>query len=343
MTTLGFSPGLVKLISNYLGNRSFRVVLGGSTTGSFDMINGVPQGSVLSPVLFNIYLHDIPLDDKILTTQFADDITLHLTHNDPRRAQNQFNIYLCRLTKYFNNWKLILSAKKSEFINIIGRVRDTGIKLRRIARRMKITLNGLLLNESKNIRLLGLQLQKNNTFTENVKIRLNKTRRARFALRGILSNKFVNIGVKTGLYKTYLRSILTYAAPVWCQPPLITAHQMELFRVFERSCLRSTANIRRERGSFKHIKLNEIYDKSGCQRIDRFIAQLHINFFEKCIKSKNKKFSYSTYGGRNNNNYKPIYYLYKLHFKNRLFNNDNLLIFHERYNRSPGLVCNTQQ
>lgn len=342
LTRLGFHPGLAKLIQGFLTGRTFSVALNGFTSDLFHMINGAPQGSVLSPTLFNLYLHDLPIDDKILTTQFADDITLHITHNNPPRAQNQINIYVCKLIEYFKNWKLLLSAEKSEFINILGRVNDTSLKLRKKARNMKITIGGLLQTHKKSIRLLGVQFQSNNTFVENIKIRLMKARRARFAIQKVLSNKYVDIRIKTGLYKTYLRSILTYAAPVWCQPPLVSAHQMELLRCFERSCLRNTANIKRDIGSYKHISLEDIYKTSNCDRVDRFISRLHVDFFEKCIKSRNKKFKYSIYNG-SGVKYKPIYYIHKLHIKNRLYRNGDLLLFHTRFNRQPGLVYNTRQ
>lgn len=342
MSKLGFGPGLCKMIKNFLTNRTFTIFLNGFTSDIFKMVNGAPQGSVVSPTIFNIYLYDIPTNDMLLTTQFADDITLHITHNNPKRAQDVINQHLCKLTKFFKNWKLLLSSGKSEFINIVGRLTDTGPTLRKKASNMKISLDGQILYESKSIRLLGVQFQKNNTFNENIKIRLAKAKRARFAVRKILSNRSIEKNVKTGLYKTYLRSILTYAAPVWCQPPLISAHQMELLRTFERSCLRNTANIVRDRGSFKHVKIKNIYDASSCIRIDKFIAGLHIDFYEKCIKSKNPKFKYTIYKGTGNK-YKPMYYIHKLQVENKLYTNNDLLLFHRRYNRRPGLVYNTGQ
>lgn len=65
--------------------------------------------------------------------------------------------------------------------------------------------------------------------------------------------------IKCMLYKLYIRLILIYAAPVWCRLPAVSAHQMERFRIFKRSCPRSAANIRRPRGQFKLVRIGSIY------------------------------------------------------------------------------------
>lgn len=59
---------------------------------------GVSQGSVVGPIIFNIYTHDMPSHHEIQISQFADDTTLFYTHKEPRLAQNYFNIYLQQLT-----------------------------------------------------------------------------------------------------------------------------------------------------------------------------------------------------------------------------------------------------
>lgn len=207
----------------------------------------------------------------------------------------------------------------------MGLISDTNRGIRARARAMKIKLNGQLLPFSKNIRLLGVQFQTNNRFTKNVGIRIEKARRAKMSIKRLLCNRVIENRVKTNIYKLYIRSILTYGAPVWCQPPHVRAHQMELMRVFERSCLRSTANIKRDIGTFRHIGIADIYDKSNCVRIDKFISQLHINFYEKCRKSRNPKFNFTRFTGRNIK-YKPEYYLHKLHTEGRLLENDKLLV-----------------
>lgn len=339
MNKLGFGPCLVKLIKSFLVGRSFSVVMDGFTTSPFHMKDGSPQGSVLSPILFNIHVHDIPVNKFAQCTQYADDTTIHLTHDNPGWAQNILNGYLVEMVNYFKKWKLLLSKNKTELINIVGLVKDTNVRLRKRAREMKIVLNDGLLPFSKTIKLLGVQFQANNLFTNNVKLRLEKARRAKFAIERIMKNSYIDTKIKVNIYKSYLRSIITHGAPMWCQPPHVSSHQMEKIRIFERACLRRAVNIKRPIGSFKHIRVSEIYEKSGIVCIDRFITGLHFNFYKKCLQMRNAKFKYNRYGGTGKR-YKPIYYIHKLISKDKLLRNGILTLFHERYNGRGGLVYN---
>lgn len=134
-----------------------------------------------------------------------------------------------------------------------------------------------------------------------------------------------------------------YGAPIWCLPPSTSSHQMELLRSFERNCLRSTANIQRPIGCYKHVKIKQIYEKSSCIRIDRFAAQRHISFYNKCKHATNSKFKFENKNqNRVNLPYKHISHIFNLHENGQLLTNDDLLIFHTRYN-NHGLVYCTDQ
>lgn len=190
--------------------------------------------------LFNIYVHDFPLDQHALLTQFADDTTIHLTHNNPKWAQCILNRYLVNINNYLKDWKLMLSSGKTEMINIMGRVSDTSAKLRKNARGIKITLDGNIIPISNDIRLLGVQFQTNNLATKNIKIRIMKARRAKMSIIRLLRNQFMCPNIKNTIYKLYLRSILTYGAPIWCQPP----HLVPIRWKFSDASKESALNIR---------------------------------------------------------------------------------------------------
>lgn len=341
MQKLDFNPLLIKSIKTLLCDRKFVIRLPGILSDTFNMRNGTPQGSVLSPILFNIYLHDIPLDNNIKITQFADDTTIYYTHKNPRMAQQQLNNYIKKISEFFDNWKLILNESKTEFINIIGTQKDTKTHLRKGAKQMKILVGEHTIHQSNHIRLLGLYLQKNNKFNVHIKTKLEKARKAKHCLIKILKNKFIEPRIKVCIYKQFIRPILSYACTIWAKLPNTSSHQMELIRRLERSCLKMATNLRRKRHSYKHVKNSEIYERSGCIRFDRFVLLRHCEFYSKCSNSQNNKIrdliSPDSVGA-----YPSITSMYDLHTGGNLMVNDQLLIFHKRYN-GMGTVYNTDQ
>lgn len=102
MMKLNFNLFIIKIIRSLLDSRRFAVRIANDMSEWHDMLCGTPQGSVLSPILFNLFMYDIPINDNVKLTQFADDTTIHITHKQPKVAENFLNVYLIELLAYFN-------------------------------------------------------------------------------------------------------------------------------------------------------------------------------------------------------------------------------------------------
>jgi hypothetical protein len=72
-----FSLTLIKLISSFISNRKFRVMAEGELPKPQDIQGEVPQGSVLSPTLYNLFIHDTPQAPGVYLALFADDIYIY--------------------------------------------------------------------------------------------------------------------------------------------------------------------------------------------------------------------------------------------------------------------------
>ena len=74
---------------------------------------GCPQGAILSPLLFNIMLSDLPLDDAVQVLSYADDITLVLTGKVNMALQTLMQSYLSKVVDWFGGWGLTVNPSKS--------------------------------------------------------------------------------------------------------------------------------------------------------------------------------------------------------------------------------------
>jgi len=78
----GFRGKIFTFLSSYFDGRKIQTKLNGKISSPRTIDHGVPQGSVLGPLLFIIYINDLPNVFKFETTPFADDTNLHLSHNN---------------------------------------------------------------------------------------------------------------------------------------------------------------------------------------------------------------------------------------------------------------------
>ncbi|GFX10607.1 probable RNA-directed DNA polymerase from transposon BS [Trichonephila clavipes] len=110
MMRLGFSDQLIKIIHSYLNSRELRVRVENSLSTARPILSGVPQGSLLGPKLFKLYINDIPKAAEVHLAMYADDTAIFTQNiydcNIIERLQN----YVIRLETWLNDWKIKVSA-----------------------------------------------------------------------------------------------------------------------------------------------------------------------------------------------------------------------------------------
>ena len=82
LSILGFSIPAQNLITSYLSNRTQRVIINNVKSGWIEVAQGVPQGTVLGPLLFNLYVNDLSNFLSYETIQYADDPVLLSSHDE---------------------------------------------------------------------------------------------------------------------------------------------------------------------------------------------------------------------------------------------------------------------
>ena len=122
LNRVGIHGKLLSWFSNYLSNRLQRVILPGKVSSLCHVQAGVPQGSVLGPLLFLIYINDIVDDIQANINLFADDTSLSMTVVDPAHVESILQTDIDKITCWAQKWLVKFNPAKSESL-VISRKR----------------------------------------------------------------------------------------------------------------------------------------------------------------------------------------------------------------------------
>jgi Reverse transcriptase (RNA-dependent DNA polymerase)/Endonuclease-reverse transcriptase len=201
---LGIHEGIYRWIKEYLNHREQRVVMEGVLSETVQVTSGVPQGSVLGPLLFILYINDITDDIESGIGLYADDCALFREINkssDAEKLQSDLN----KITDWSTKWLLPLNIDKCKSMRIVGS-RTEEIEC-------KYDIQGTTLEQVKKFKYLGVIISENLSWKEHIQYITNKASRMLGFLKGTMYG--VSRMVKERAYKALIRPILEYCAVVW--------------------------------------------------------------------------------------------------------------------------------
>ena len=122
-----FSDNSCKLFGSYLKDRFQMVKHGTMVSGMKPVISGVPQGSILGPILFLLYVNDLPLNLSSRLDMYADDATLHKSSSCIRQINTTLQNDLLEVQKWYVNNNMVLNPNKTTcmLIETKNRLRKT--------------------------------------------------------------------------------------------------------------------------------------------------------------------------------------------------------------------------
>jgi hypothetical protein len=221
----GIPLPLCQLLDSYLQNRSFKVRTEGTLSSIRPIGAGVPQGSILGPLLFTCYTADIPIpeDRRAQIALYADDTAISFTSANPKLITTKLQQLCDILEKWFGKWRIQINPKKSAAVFFSRR---PGKKSKTTG---PISMFGETIPWVSETRYLGLVLDDKLTWKPHIEHVRAKAIGGMAALRPITGRRSkLSLKNKVLLYKTMIRPVMTYAAPVWAyaRPRLIERLQV---------------------------------------------------------------------------------------------------------------------
>lgn len=196
----------VSLINNMLCDRSFQIVMGESKSKIRKLNNGLPQGSVLAPTLFNLYISDLP-QTRSKKFGYADDLALAACSKTIDEASNILTEDLSMMSNYFADWRLTPNMNKTE-------VSSFHLNNRQAHKQPVVYFNNHLLRYNPFPKYLGITLDR----TLSYKKHLENTA-AKVNTRNNIIHKLC--GTTWGANASTLRTSalsLVYSAAEYCSP-----------------------------------------------------------------------------------------------------------------------------
>ena len=220
LDTMGLSEMSLKWFTSYLSNRAQYVRLGDASSSPKTISHGVPQGSILGPLLFNLYTNDFSKCHNSIHSQYADDTAILITDNNITSLNNRVNAELRNVIDWVEANKLSLNLQKTHYLIITNLKKP--VKLKIIARDSDI-------KQTSTAKLLGVMFDDKLSFKGHINNVVTKLSSATYALLKL--KPAVPKFVLKQLYYSLVYPNLLYGISIWgCAKkshlqPLIVVHK----------------------------------------------------------------------------------------------------------------------
>ena len=223
-----------QLLKSYLSDRKQYTSVLGEQSDKLTVEYGVPQGSVLGPLLFLIYVNDIINCSKngnfIL---FADDTNIFVDGSTPDEAINNANVLLGSVNTYMIHNKLHINMDKCCYIHFEPTTRKAREVSTEVTTPLPLKLNGKCLKKVDSTKFLGVIMDNKLSWGPHIKELKRKLNFAMSTLSRI--KKCVPENVYKELYYTLFESHLSYCISVWGNIP---QYQMDEIHIIQKQCIR---------------------------------------------------------------------------------------------------------
>jgi len=249
LKALGLAGNIVNWIQNFLTNRSMKVKIKGTISSQYQLENGTPQGSVLSPILFLLMINDFPTENnKTKTSLFADDSAIWRSGRNLKTICAALQTQIDKISEWCELWGFKLNDTKT--VAMLFTKNSYASKTQ-----LPLTLNGKPLETVQNVKFLGLTFDQRLTWDQHITTVVNKCKQKVNLLRCLTGHSW-GAGKKSLLkiYRTLIRPKLEYGIEVF---HTASNSAIRKLNTVQNTCLRICC------GAMKCTPINALLEECG--------------------------------------------------------------------------------
>jgi hypothetical protein len=188
----------------------FRTSVDGELSTARPIEAGVPQGSVLGPVLYLVFTNDMPTVPVVTLSLYADDAMFMCHSARPARAVQVMQSQMDELSPWLGKWRIAVNADKSQAICFRKRRRMPRAALR------PVTLDGQPIDWTERVKYIGVIFDSRLTFTAHAQSKLAEARKLTGLLDPLIGRRStLPVGAKVTIFLACVRSVVLYACTAW--------------------------------------------------------------------------------------------------------------------------------
>lgn len=207
LSNAGVSPSALEWFTSFLTDRTQCVKVNGQMSTWRTPKSGIPQGTVLGPTLFLLYINDLPEKLEETASIFADDTTVYASGKNSSEISAHLSTDLTSASTWAQNWGMQFAAEKSSHLTILAKQQQRSLV------KVEVKMDGVTIPAVKRHKHLGVTIDENLTWQDHINS-IHTTCARQIGLLARLRNVLSKPAVRR-IFTGFIRPRLEYASAIW--------------------------------------------------------------------------------------------------------------------------------